>query len=179
MKKKKRLPVVVEDLITIAVVVIAVLLINHFLLINARIPSESMETTVMANDRIFGNRLAYRDSTPGRYDIVIFRYPDDPTGETLFIKRVIGMPGETLMIRDGKVYVNGSGEPLDDSFCSEAPEGDYGPFEIPDGCYFMMGDNRNDSLDSRFWDHPYVTTDAILGKAFFRYWPLWKAGMIS
>ena len=170
---------VIEDLITIAIVVAAVILVNHFLLINAKIPSESMEKTVMTNDRIFGNRLAYRESTPGRYDIVIFRYPDDPTGNTLFIKRIIGLPGEVLYIRGGKVYINGSSEPLDDSFCPEEPVGDFGPYEIPEHSYFLMGDNRNDSHDSRFWKNPFVTEDQILGKAFYRYWPLNRIGIIS
>ena len=92
---------------------------------------------------------------------------------------IIGLPGETLLVRDGKVYVDGSDEPLDDSFCPEAPEGDFGPYEIPEGCFFMMGDNRNHSLDARFWEHTYVREEDILGKAGFRYWPLTRMGRVS
>ena len=99
-------------IVMIAAVFVVVLFVNNFLLINARIPSSSMEDTIMMNDRIFGNRLSYHSEDPKRFDIVIFRYPDDPS--TLFIKRIIGMPGETLEIRGGKVYVDGSAEPLDD-----------------------------------------------------------------
>ena len=73
----------------------------------------------MAGDQIFGNRLAYLFSDPERFDIVIFRYPDDES--QLFIKRIIGLPGETVTIEDGKVYINDSTEPLDDSFCPETP----------------------------------------------------------
>ena len=168
---------ILEYVITIAVVVGAVLLVNSFLIINARIPSGSMEQTVMKGDRVFGNRLAYINSDPERYDIVIFRYPDDE--KKLFIKRVIGLPGETLEIREGKVYINGSSEPLDDSFCPEDPLPiDMGPFEIPEGHYFMMGDNRNNSNDSRYWENKYVAKEKILGKAVFRYWPLTRMGIV-
>lgn len=166
-----------ENLILIGIVVAVVLLINHFLVINATIPSASMENTVMTHDRIFGNRLAYRSKDPERFDIVIFRYPDDET--ELYIKRIIGLPGETVKIVDGKVYINGSSEPLDDSFCAERPTGSYGPFKVPENCYFMMGDNRNNSHDSRFWDNHYVAREKILGKAVFRYWPLNRIGLVK
>ncbi len=89
----------------------------------------------------------------------------------MFIKRIIGLPGDTVMIRDGKVYINDSEEPLDDSFCPEDPLGDYGPYTVPEGSYFMLGDNRNYSKDSRFWDNQYVRTDQIVGKALIRYFP--------
>ena len=164
-------------IVMIAAVFAVVLFVNNFLLINARIPSSSMEETIMMNDRIFGNRLAYKSDDPKRFDIVIFRYPDDPS--TLFIKRIIGLPGETVEIRSGKVYIDGSAEPLDDSFCKEEPLGDFGPFEVPEGCYFMMGDNRNNSNDSRFCHNKYVEEDAILGKAVLRYWPFSKFGTVK
>ena len=164
-------------IVMIAAVFAVVLFVNNFLLINARIPSSSMEETIMMNDRIFGNRLSYHSEDPKRFDIVIFRYPDDPS--TLFIKRIIGLPGETVEIRSGKVYIDGSAEPLDDSFCKEEPLGDFGPFEVPEGCYFMMGDNRNNSNDSRFWHNKYVEEDAILGKAVLRYWPFSKFGTVE
>lgn len=150
-------------------VVIVVLIVNNFILINAKIPSPSMEQTIMTGDRVFGNRLAYLFQDPERFDIVVFKYPDDET--KLFIKRIIGLPGETVEIRDGKVYINGSEEPLDDSFTPETPLGDYGPYTVPENSYFMMGDNRNHSSDSRFWNNPYVSEDKILGKAILRYFP--------
>lgn len=179
-KKKEQNSVVAEILDylkTIVIVVVVVLLLNQFVLINARIPSESMQNTIMVGNQIFGNRLAYRNSDPERFDIVIFRYPDDP--DQLFIKRVIGLPGETVEIKDGKVYINGSDTPLDDSFCPETPIGDFGPYEVPEDSYFMLGDNRNWSKDSRFWENTYVHEDAILGKAVLRYWPLNKIGVVE
>lgn len=166
-----------QYIILIAAVVTAVLLINEFLLINAKIPSSSMENTIMINDQIFGNRLAYKFDVPKRFDIIIFKYPDDES--KYFIKRIIGLPGETVVIRDGKVYIDGNAEPLDDSFCPETPQGDYGPYTVPEDCYFVMGDNRNNSHDSRFWTNTYVTKDEILGKAVLRYWPITKIGPIK
>lgn len=150
-------------------VVAVVLIINNFLLINARVPSESMENTIMTGDRFFGNRLAYLFDDPERYDIVVFKYPDDES--QLFVKRVIGLPGETVEIKDGKVYINGSDTPLDDSYTPETPVGDYGPYTVPEDSYFMLGDNRNHSRDSRLWNQPYVKKDKILGKAVLRYFP--------
>lgn len=150
-------------------VVVVVLIVNNFLLINARVPSESMEKTIMTGDRFFGNRLAYLFDDPERFDIVVFKYPDDES--QLFVKRVIGLPGETVEIKDGKVYINGSETPLDDSFTPETPTGDYDPYVVPDGSYFMLGDNRNHSGDSRFWKQPYVEKEKIVGKAIFRYFP--------
>lgn len=150
-------------------VVVVVLIVNNFLLINARVPSESMEKTIMTGDRFFGNRLAYLFDDPERFDIVVFKYPYDES--QLFVKRVIGLPGETVEIKDGKVYINGSETPLDDSFTPETPTGDYGPYVVPEGSYFMLGDNRNHSGDSRFWKQPYVEKEKIVGKAIFRYFP--------
>ena len=150
-------------------VVVVVLIVNNFLLINARVPSESMEKTIMTGDRFLGNRLAYLFDDPERFDIVVFKYPDDES--QLFVKRVIGLPGETVEIKDGKVYINGSETPLDDSFTPETPTGDYGPYVVPEGSYFMLGDNRNHSGDSRFWKQPYVQKEKIVGKAILRYFP--------
>ncbi|MDD3277480.1 MAG: signal peptidase I [Lachnospiraceae bacterium] len=183
MSRKKRedskdslLKEILDYVVTIAVVVGLMLLLQNFVIINAQIPSASMETTVMTGDRIFGNRLAYLKSDPKRFDIVIFRFPDDES--KLYIKRIIGLPGETVDVVDGKVYINGSQEPLDDSFCRETPNGDYdGHWVVDDNGYFMMGDNRNDSWDSRCWVHTFVQRDKILGKALLRYWPFTKIKM--
>ncbi len=157
-----------EWIIVIEIAVILAVILNMFLVVNAVIPSASMETTIMTGDRIFGNRLAYINSDPKRGDIVIFRFPDDE--KQLFIKRVIGLPGETLFIQDGKVYINGSETPLDEPYVNGEPLGDYGPVTVPEGAYFMLGDNRNNSADSRYWNNPFVYRDKILGKAFFRYY---------
>jgi len=165
-----------EDVILLVCTVAFVLLLNNFVIINAKIPSASMENTVMEGDRIFGLRLAYKFDDPARYDIIIFRYPDDE--EILFIKRVIGLPGESVLIRDGKVYIDDSEVALDDSFCPETPEGNFGPYLVPEGHYFVMGDNRQHSNDSRYWDNTFVSEDQIVGQAGLRYWPISKLGLV-
>lgn len=175
---KSRVVAEILEYVKIIIVVGAlVFVINNFFVLNARIPSESMENTIMEGDQLFGNRLAYRNSDPQRYDIVIFKYPDNE--KQLFIKRVIGLPGETVNIVDGKVYINDDTTPLDDSFLPEKMEGDFGPYQVPENCYFMLGDNRNWSNDSRSWVNTYVRRDQILAKAALRYWPLTKIGFIQ
>ena len=105
---------------------------------------------------------------------------DQDEESQLYIKRIIGLPGETVTIIDGKVYIDGSDTPLDDSFCPETPDGKGdGVYQVPEDCYFMMGDNRNNSHDSRFWNHKYVARDKILGKALFRYWPLNRISLVK
>jgi len=162
---------------TFLIIFLVVFALNKLVYINAVIPSESMQTTIMKGDRIIGSRLAYKSKDPQRFEIVIFKYPDDPS--KIFIKRVIGLPGETVEVKDGKVYIDGSEKPLDDSFCNEVPIGDFGPYEVPKNCYFMMGDNRNNSLDSRYWKNHFVEKDAILAKAVFRYWPFSEIGKVE
>ena len=157
-------------LIAILAAVAIALFVDNFLIVNAQIPSGSMENTIMTGDRVVGNRLSYLTKGPERYDVIIFKYPDDES--QLFIKRIIGLPGETVEIRDGHIYIDGSSEPLEDVETKEYMVGNYGPYTVPEGCYFVMGDNRNDSKDSRYWINPYVSKDKILGKAVFRYWPI-------
>lgn len=159
-----------EWLLVIAISAVLAFCLDKFIIVNAKIPSASMEPTIMTGDRLIGNRLAYINNDPQRGDIVIFLFPDNE--KEYFIKRVIGLPGETVSIRAGKVYINDSEEPLDESaYLTVTPLGDFGPFEVPEGAYFMMGDNRNNSMDSRYWNRPYVYKDKILGKAWARYFP--------
>ena len=156
-------------LVIIGAVILA-FLIDTFVIVNAQIPSGSMENTIMTGDRVFGNRLAYKFSDPKRFDIIIFKHPEDES--QLFIKRIIGLPGETVEIHDGNIYINGSDTPLEDVDIKEPMEGSFGPYTVPEGCYFVMGDNRNNSRDSRYWENTFVSEDEILGKAVLRYWPL-------
>ena len=134
---------------------------------SALVPSGSMEETVMTGDRIMINRLAYIAEEPQRGDIVAFYYPDD--GETLYLKRVMGLPGETIEGIDGYVYINGV--KMENDFTTERIEYDFAPFEVPKDCYFMLGDNRNNSWDSRYWQNSFVEKDEIIGKAAFTFYP--------
>ncbi|MEE8885532.1 MAG: signal peptidase I [Eubacteriales bacterium] len=165
----------------IVIVAVVMILLQKFIIVNAKIPSESMEPTIMTGDQIFGNRLAYVFGEVQRYDIIIFKYPDNE--DELFIKRVIGLPGDTVDIHDGDVYINGDSIPLSDDFCAtpdSTAEGNLEyPITVPDGCYFVLGDNREYSHDARYWENTFVSEDEILGKAVFRYWPFTRFGFIN
>lgn len=177
-QEKSAVREVLSWLITILLAVLAALVIKNFIIINANIPSGSMENTIMEGDRIFGFRLAYHDKAPKRGDIVIFKYPDDE--EENYIKRVIGLPGETVLIRDAKVYIDGSPVPLEEDYLKEEWTVATGPytFQVPENSYLVLGDNRNNSQDARYWDNTYVSEDKILGKAIFRYYPVANAGSL-
>ena len=164
---------------TMAVAAGLVLLLKEFVIINALIPSGSMENTIMPGDRLIGNRLAYLSEEPKRGDIVIFLYPDDESA--LFVKRVIGLPGEKVTIEDAKVYIGEEEVLLEEDYLKDEwiiDNGSYS-FEIPEDSYLVLGDNRNNSKDARYWQNAYVEGDKILGKAVFRYWPFDSIGVLK
>lgn len=158
-------------ILTFAFAIGAALFLKNFIIINATVPTGSMENTIMPGDDLLGLRTAYLFKDPQRGDIIIFKFPDDESQK--FIKRIIGLPGDLVQIQDAKVYINGSTTSLEEPYLKEEWTRNTGPFEfvVPEGCYFVMGDNRNDSLDSRYWDNPFVTEDEIIGKAEFIYYP--------
>lgn len=170
---KSKLREAVEFLIPIVVAVIIAIILKSVVFANAVVPTGSMLNTIHEGDRIIASRLAYVKEDPQRYDVIIFKYPDDE--KQIYVKRVIGLPGETVQVINGVVYVtktNGETIQLDDSFVTNCtPEGNFGPFEVPADSYFMMGDNRNSSWDSRFWDNKFVNKEEILGKVKFKYYP--------
>jgi len=143
-------------------------IINNVLIVNAQIPTESMENTIMAGDRVVALRTSYWFDRPERGDIVVFRAPDDFEHETLYVKRVIGVGGDEIYIHDGNVYLNG--EAIVEPYIRNTTDGEFGPYNVPVGSYFMMGDNRNNSLDSRMWRDQYVEMHEVLGKVVFRYY---------
>lgn len=162
--------------------------VNRFVLINAEIPSESMENLLNIDDRIFGCRLSYVFEEPKRYDVVMFQYPVHE--DTIYIKRIIGLPGETVEIRDGHIYIDGAQTPIEEDYLPEKwTEGNDGYlFEVPKDCYLMLGDNRNVSEDARYWaqcaiddgvaknraeaqKYTYVRKDQMIGRAILKYYP--------
>ena len=149
-------------------------ILNNIVIVNANVVSGSMESTIMTDSRIVGSRLSYKFGEPKRFDIIIFKFPDNETTYP-YVKRIIGLPNEKVEIRAGKVYINDSIVPLDDSFINEKTDGNYGPFYVPAGCYFVLGDNRNHSFDSKDWINKFVSKDKILGKAVAEYFPAPKA----
>lgn len=173
----------IREIISWVVTIALALALGHFIrncvIINADIPSGSMENTIMTGDRIIGNRLAYIAGEPKRGDIIIFKYPDDETQN--FAKRIIGLPGEKVDIIDGKVYINDSETPLEEDYLKEEWLIAAGPYSytVPDDSYFVMGDNRNNSLDSRYWINTYVPRSSILGKASLIYYPFDDAKFLN
>ncbi len=170
--KSKKQAIIEETVSWVKTILAAMVMawfITTFLVVNAQVPSGSMENTVMTGDRLFANRLSYLFSKPERFDIVVFKFPDDES--KLFIKRIIGLPGDRVEIRNNRIYINDSTEPLDDSFIKEPMYTPDAVYYVPEGYYFMMGDNRNNSSDSRMWQNTYVAENKILGKAVLKYSP--------
>ena len=173
MSEEKKISAKSEIFSWIKVIVSAIIIalfVDFVIIANAVVPTGSMESTIPAGSRIMGLRLYYNFKDPERGDIVIFKYPDDEKVD--YLKRIIGLPGETVEIASGKVYIDG--ELLDEPYLDEEPTGDFGPYQVPEDSYFMLGDNRAVSKDSRHWTNTYVRRDKIIAKAFFMYWPKLK-----
>lgn len=151
----------------IGAAVLIALILTQFIIFNAVVPTGSMEATIMTGDRLIANRLAYLFSEPKRGDIIVFKFPDDEN--ITYTKRIIGLPGETVEISQGTVTVDG--KKLNEPYLEVITEGTFGPFQVPEDSYFMMGDNRNNSFDSRMWEKTYLKRDKILAKVMFEYFP--------
>lgn len=173
--------------VMMVVIVLAIVwFLTNYIIVNASIPSGSMENTIMTGDRLIGQRFAYWFNDPKRGDIVLFHWPVEP--KTIYIKRVIGLPGETVTIKKGRIYINDSTTPLKEDYLKEkwVNENDGFTFHVPNDSYLMLGDNRNNSADSRDWAEEavekgvtnstkkakkltYVKKNQIIAKAWFRY----------
>jgi len=147
-------------------------LVKTFLVQAFYIPSGSMLPTLQEQDRVLVNKLSYRFGDVDRGDLIVFRGPDQAPGEVKdLIKRVVGLPGETVEARDGQVLVDG--QVIDEPYLGDGiTTGPLEPQTVPPGHYWVMGDNRGNSKDSRFFGA--VDEDLIIGKAFVRVWPLNK-----
>ena len=189
-KQKPKLNPFVEEALSIikliAVAFIIAFIFTQYIIVNAEVPTGSMKNTIMEGDRLIGFRLSYLFSKPERGDVIIFKYPDDESEN--FVKRVIGLPGEKVTIKDSKIYINDSKEPLKETYLKEDWYWENGSeesggelvYQVPEDSYFVLGDNRNNSKDSRLWTTTnYVSKSKIIAKAEFVYWP-WKVkGMLE
>lgn len=149
--------------------------LNTFIIANSRVPSASMENTIMTGDRVIGSRLTYKFfGDPKRGDVIIFKWPDNE--KVLFVKRIIGVPGDKITVKDGHVYLNDSSEPMAETYLKEPmdPSRPEQTFTVPENAYFCMGDNRNNSADARYWKNTFVYRDKILAKVEFKYFPGFK-----
>ncbi len=151
------------------------ILIVVFVIQPVKVEGTSMQPHLSDQERIFVNKFVYHFTDIERGDVVVFWYPKEPSKS--FIKRVIGLPGEQLEVRSGIVYVNGEevNEPYVRSEFFDYHS--YGPVTVPPQTFFVMGDHRNSSNDSRHWGA--VPRENIFGKAIFRYWPMSKLGLLE
>lgn len=185
-KKKDGKSALWENMEAIVIAILLALFIRTFVVQAFKIPSGSMIPTLEIGDHLLVNKFIYGIkipctnftlipiTDPKRNDVIVFKYPKDPDMD--FIKRVIAVAGDTVEIQDKKVFVNN--QPIDDSYAqfvdsyirpaSEDSRDNYGPITVPEGKLFVMGDNRDDSHDSRFWG--YVDVDAVRGKAWIIHW---------
>jgi len=158
---------------SILALIIVTLIVQTF-----KIPTGSMIPTLNIGDHLMVNKFIYYFTKPKRGDVIVFVYPVNPKKD--FIKRLIGLPGETIQIKDGSVFINGEELKIPKAIAERYyyNEGMYGEglIKIPDNTYFVMGDNTINSKDSRFWG--FVPKKNLLGKAFFVYWPLTKMRII-
>jgi signal peptidase I len=181
---------IVDLVVTVIIAVGIAYLVQAYIVKPYRVPSGSMEPTISIGERIIASRFTLRFQDPARNQIIVFHpngvgsdvYDTNSVSDETFVKRLIGMPGETIGAVGGHVYVcSGKGPAeggsvkstpgcsfLDQPFVS-SPQDDFGPTKIADNRYFMMGDNRADSDDSRNWGA--ITKDQMIGVAFMSYWP--------
>lgn len=131
------------------------------------VDGQSMENTLFDRERLMVDKLSYRFIEPKRGEIIVFKYPKNP--KSRFVKRVIGIPGDVIEIRDRVVYVNGV--PLDEPYIKAPTYYNMSPVKVLPNHVFVMGDNRNNSLDSRFADVGQIPYELIVGRALFSYWP--------
>ena len=177
-KKPGMIREILGFLVYVAVVVGITFFIITFIGQRTYVSGSSMESTLSHGDNLIVDKLTYRFADPKRYDIIVFpfRYEEN----TYYIKRIIGLPGETVQIQDGSIYIDG--EVLNESYGREVMKSAglaADPIELKEDEYFVLGDNRNDSTDSREPNVGVIHRDEILGRAWVRIWPLDKIGVLK
>lgn len=166
-----------EFIIILACAFVIAMLLRYFVVTACNVLSPSMVPTLQTGDRLLASRLAYTFDEPARGDIIIFTPPDEYDEGIDYIKRVIALPGETVAVRNGYVYIDG--EALAEPYIAERPLDDFGPVTVPPNEYFVLGDNRNHSADSRYWHYHFVPAEDINGQAFFRFFPFNRLGRLT
>lgn len=154
--------------ISILIAIVLAFFIRYFIVELYMVEGPSMRPTLVNGERLVVNKFIYRFKTPERGEVLVFRYPRDPSRD--FIKRVIAVAGDTVEIKDGRVFLNG--QLLNEPYILERIKGSYPIATVPEGHIYVMGDNRNNSEDSRFKDVGFVPLELIKGKAVTVFWPI-------
>ncbi|GAB4226664.1 MAG: signal peptidase I [Elainellaceae cyanobacterium] len=144
------------------------------------IPSQSMEPTLQVNDRLIVEKVSYYFRDPERNEVIVFQAPESaitncrlpPGTREDFIKRVVGLPGEQIEIRDGQLLINGASVP--EPYIAGPPDYNWGPETVPEGAYLVLGDNRNNSCDGHVWG--FLPRSNVVGRSVFRFWPPGRIG---
>lgn len=163
----------VEALQTMGLSLVLAFGVRQFVAEARVVPTGSMEPTVQINDRLVIEKISYLFRPPQRGDIVVFQAPEKAliisksTTHDAYLKRVIGLPGETVEIKDGKVFIDN--QPIQEEYIKAPPNYTWGPSVVPDDQYLVLGDNRNGSLDGHVWG--FLPEETIIGKAAARFWP--------
>lgn len=169
---------IISMIVYLAFIFIAVYLIITFVGQRTAVNGDSMEPTLSNGDNLIMDKLTYHFRDPQRFEVIIFPCPTNP--EVFYIKRVVGLPGETIQIKDGRVYIDG--EVLESDIYGITDKTEPGiahePIEIGEGEYFVLGDNRPISRDSRYADVALISRDVIEGRAFFRMYPFDQMGLV-
>ncbi len=193
-RRSRALDAVVEIITTIVLAVVLYVVIQTFVVQTYRVEMQSMETTLLPNQHLLIDKLTPRFDSYSRGDIIVFHSPSGQGGasianscsdgqyddsDTPFIKRVIGVPGDTVDIHDGSVYISGIklNEPYINTDGDTTPLTDVSKWTVPDGCLFVMGDHRSASRDSR--EFGMVKTSEVIGRAWLRFWPLNTLGILQ
>jgi signal peptidase I len=168
-----------ENLQIVTIALGLAILIRAFVAEPRFIPSDSMLPTLQIGDRVVVEKVLYYLEPPTMGDIVVFTPPDKLqeqgfTQDQAFIKRIIGLPGQTIAVKKGLVYIND--KPLVEKYIAEPPKYQWGPYRVPENQYFVMGDNRNNSNDSSRWG--FLPKKNIIGRAVVRFWPLERIGKV-
>lgn len=158
-----------EILITVSFALIISFTLQFFLLEPRIVPTGSMLPTIQIDQRILINKLAYKTSSPDRGDLIVFKPPIETEADSEFIKRVIGIGGDRVEVKNGLLLING--QEANENYLTEKPNYDFGPVFVPEDSLFVLGDNRNCSFDSHIWGQ-WLKVDNVKGQAFFTYWPL-------
>jgi len=178
-KPPSKLKALWENLQILIVALVLALLVRAYIAEPRFIPSDSMVPTLQVGDRLVVEKISYRLHLPEFGDIVVFDPPPQLQQQgykkdQAFIKRIIGQPGQTIEIKNGKVLVDN--QPLQESYIAESPSYIMKPAQVPEGAFFVMGDNRNNSNDSHVWG--FLPKENIIGRAWVRFYPFDRVGKV-